>query len=298
MPGQQRIRRCPTTRRQCHACTKKSIHKRVNQLGPHPSRSRRRHGKITHQPNRFRRRCLGQPRHHPGQCLRRKTIEEKTGHNRVVTFPRLPLTNIGTHPINRARLLARPTPRHRQHAGTDFHTSQFRLRMSRQAGSGKTPMPLAHTQDAAATCKRVEPLRSNTLQPMASQHLFHPIVVRRQPVEIHDTRQYAADNSAPAPYATTAHASPVARAKRRGPTTSAATDHTAQCSSTSPAAGGVSDLRNPSRRCNPSSSGNAAGTSNRSLKWFRKNVPFHARGRHQRLTAYKKQEAKHNGSNA
>ena len=83
------------------------------------------------------------------------------------------------------RFLSKPFLRQLQHSRARVNTIDLDLRMHPKQFAKKTAVPLAHDQRSTWLGKFLEPINARTLQCRTKGQRFQPIVMVRDPVEVH-----------------------------------------------------------------------------------------------------------------
>ena len=106
------------------------------------------------------------------------------------------------HEVDAAVVGSGASARKSQHAGARVDTGDVRERETVSAGSQEVAVANARDQDALATGEMFQPGNTTLLQSRSGENLFHPGVMRRQPIEAHakekSRQQIPATNAPPA----------------------------------------------------------------------------------------------------
>ena len=85
----------------------------------------------------------------------------------------------------------------RQHPGARLDAGEFGFGKTRSARRREPAVAFANAENASSSTEFFQPRSAGALEAITREPLFHPVVVRGEPVEFHPSRQIKPETIAP-----------------------------------------------------------------------------------------------------
>lgn len=158
-------------------------------MSVHSCKSRLRLGEIGNQPSRVRCGSVCQFFDDGTQLVPRKAIEKKMGNQEIVRFLRRPFQNVLTKKVNMRKRFRtcseKASPGQLEHGVTRIHAINLDARMDSKEFAKETSVAFAENQCALRAGNSVDPICPGLLKRMSENNCLHPVIMRRDKIEIH-----------------------------------------------------------------------------------------------------------------
>ena len=158
-------------------------------MSVHSCKSRLRLCEISDQPSRVRSGSVCQFVDDQTQFVPRKAIEKKMGNQEIVRFLRRPFQNVLTKKVDMRKRFrtcsANAHPGQLEHRVTRIYAIDVNARMGSQEFAKETAVAFAENQCALRSGNSVDPVCPGVLQRMPENNYLHPVIMRRNKIEIH-----------------------------------------------------------------------------------------------------------------